>query len=355
MDIDWNYISSAQNAPGPVNNTMKKKDGYFLCNMIHSIIFQKGIMLNLVLGGTVIFFLMACERNVGSYAKPSPTINVITTMSILEDWVSRVGGENVNVRSIVPSNVDPHTFRPTPVQIGQIEEADIIFLIGEGYEGNWLNKLSSNLVSERGKIVHLSESVNLLEYKGYEDKDHATKRGEFDPHFWHDPLISVDAINEIARKLNTLDISKKSTFTKNATIYVNELIALDKWISSEVSKIPPEKRLLVTNHQTMGYFASKYGFRILGNFVEGLSTEKNHTIKGMITIMDKIKDSGLDVVFSEMQIPDKIAKTISDETNVTIIPLHSESLGLPGSNSDTYIKMIRSNVHSIVNGLSNSL
>ena len=288
----------------------------------------------------------------------SPIINVVTTTNILKDWVENVGGQAVSVHSLVPAGVDPHSFRPTPKSVELVEEADIVFLVGSQYEDAWLEKLTANVVSSSGKIVYLAESVDLRAYSGeygHDDDDHdAHSHGLTDPHFWHDPIMVISAVERIVSDLSNLDMTRHDYFEANGNAYLVKLNELHLWVVSQVDRLPIDGRILVTNHESLGYFANRYNFAIIGTVIDGLSSEGSVTPRGLANILDKVADNDVNVIFGELNMSDKIARTISEDTGIVVKRLHSEDYDPFDDGPDSYIEMIEANVQTIVGSLGSS-
>jgi len=297
----------------------------------------------------------------------SEPIRVVTTTNILRDWVENVGGDRVQVYSIVPDAVDPHTFRPSPKEMKYLEQAHMVFLVGQNYEEHWLGSLSHNVVRGASKIVYLSESVELRPYSRrsgsiggaettastYEVENSYENLEEYDPHFWHDPLRVVGAINRIAFELNGMTLTENSDFESQAESYIAKLEKLNRWIVSQVAKIPNERRVLITSHETMGYFAERYDFEIADSMMSGLSSAESVNPRQIAGIIDKIEEMEIETVFGEPQMSDKVANAVSGDTGVRFVYLNSESIGnAEGGVAADYIEMMKLNVKTIVNGLS---
>jgi ABC-type Zn uptake system ZnuABC Zn-binding protein ZnuA len=282
------------------------------------------------------------------------TLKIVTTTDILKEWVNITGGSRVEVHAMVPRDSDPHGFRLTPKDVAKIENADAIFLIGSGYEDGWLYKLS-NTVTKR--VINLSEHLDMIALSSSTNievekvSDHDNDNGALDPHFWHDPNRVIDAIEIISLELSDLDPEAVEYFGQNASNYVSELKDLDNWIYSYINKIPIHKRLLITNHRTMSYFAHRYDFTVLGDVIDSFYSNDNPTPRDIVDILDLIDQNNVKVIFGEPQMEDKIMALISEETGIMISVLHSESLGAIGSEADNYIGMMKKNVNIIVDGL----
>ena len=148
-----------------------------------------------------------------------------------------------------------------------------------------------------------------------------------------------------------MDPGSAEYYIDNASRYKQELVDLDKWISSELSVIPAERRVLITNHATMGYFADRYDFEVLGSIIPSFSSNEEANAKDLAKLMDVIEEHNITVLFGEPQIREKLANSIAGDSGVTVAVLHSEMLGTEGSGADTYIDMLKVNVGIIVDSL----
>ena len=333
----------------------------------------KSVLLGLVL------FMVGCQNSATPEVQPTSSaiataevetadvINVVTSTSILADWVENVGGDKVQVNHVIPSGTDPHTFSPTPNDIKLIEEADIVFLVGANYEESWLAKLTAALPNAEQKLRLLSDGVSLKAYEdshddhGDEDKhdahddDHADEddhsghgHGEFDPHFWHDPITVVEAAQKIAKDLGSIFKEDQSVFDLNADTYVSKLKELDTWIVSKVDTIPESNRILITSHETMTYLSERYGFEVSSSILQSLSSAESVTPKDLAAITEVIDHHGVPAIFADSYMSTKIEESLASETGVKVIRLNMESLG---DTTTSYIDMMKENVTKLTDGL----
>ena len=344
----------------------------------------KSVLLGLVL------FMVGCQNSATSEVQPTSSaietaevetadvINVVTSTSILADWVENVGGDKVQVNHVIPAGTDPHTFSPTPSDIKVIEEADIVFFVGANYEESWLEKLTTALPNAEQKLRFLSDGVSLIAYEdshddhGDDDKhdahdddhgdeekhdahddDHADDHsdhghGEFDPHFWHDPITVVEAAQKIAKDLGSIFKEDQSVFDLNADTYVSKLKELDTWIVSKVDTIPESNRVLITSHETMTYLSERYGFEVSSSILQSLSSAESVTPKELAAITEVIDHHGVPAIFADSYMSTKIEESLASETGVKVIRLNMESLG---TTSASYIDMMKENVTKLTDGL----
>jgi ABC-type Zn uptake system ZnuABC Zn-binding protein ZnuA len=172
-----------------------------------------------------------------------------------------------------------------------------------------------------------------------------------DPHLWLDPNNVIAYVENIREGLTHFDPDGATIYQSNADSYIAQLEELDKWINEQVAQIPPERRLLVTNHEALGYFAERYGFKVVGTVIESFSTDASPSAQQMAALVDQIKSSGAPAIFLDASDNPALAQQIAAETGVTVLTdLQLESL-TDGPPAATYIDMMKQNVTKIVNAL----
>ena len=181
--------------------------------------------------------------------------------------------------------------------------------------------------------------------------DHA--HGAFDPHFWFDPERVIIAIEEIAEQLSELEPASEDYFNANRDDYIAKLEELDHWIEDAVSAIDDHDRIMVTTHDAFGYFAARFGFTIAGVIIPGGGTELERSPQELAELVHEVEESGATVVFSEVQISDRLANTLAQEAGIRLVGgLHVGTLGGDGSGAENYLDLMRVNVGIIVEALS---
>ncbi len=300
-------------------------------------------------------------------AQDAEPIKVVATFSILADWVQYVGGENIELTTIVPAGGDAHTFDPSPEQVASIAEADVIFEIGLGFE-SWLDDMVEASSSTAERVV-VSDGINLLSSEAHADdhegdeeehegdehagEDEAHESGENDPHIWGDVANAITAVNTITGHLNEANPDNAAAHDANAAAYVAELEELDAAILTATEALPEDARKLVTTHDTFGYYASAYDFVVVGTALNALSTEGGDPPAGEIAaLVGEIQEQGVPAIFAENVSNNDLMQTIADEAGVTLAPpLYTDALGEPGSEGDTYVTMMTHNTDTIVAAL----
>lgn len=277
-------------------------------------------------------------------------VKVVATFSVLGDFVQQIGGDKVDLVTIVPPGGDAHTFDPKPEQVAKVADADVIFEIGVGFEP-WLDDLYS-ASGAKAKRVAVTGGMNLIAA----DKEAGVvngKPGTYDPHVWHDVNNAILIVQTIAKELSAVDPANAAAYQANAKRYLAQLDELNTWVKQDVAKIPPDKRKLVTSHDTFAYFARAYGFQIIGTAFGSLSTEQGEpSAKDVANLINEIKSAHVPAIFAENVSNPKLMQQIAKEAGVKLGPeLYTDALGAPGSSGDTYLKMMRYNVTSIVTAL----
>jgi zinc/manganese transport system substrate-binding protein len=250
----------------------------------------------------------------------------------------------VNVTNFVPRDADAHTYTPTTQDVRALGDAKIVFINGLGFE-SWFEKLAKNAAS-KAKIVTVSSGLQTQKISVGDET------GEIDPHMWWNLQNTIAYTKKISVTLKQADPKNSIIYQKNTANYIKTLSSLDTWAKLEVQKISVSNRVLVTNHDALGYFATRYGFKILGTIIPSGGTERSASAKETAQLIDAIKANNVRALFTENTINPKLANAISSDTGVKIAPaLYTDSLGVKGSSGETFIKAFRYNVTTIVNAL----
>lgn len=280
-------------------------------------------------------------------------IKVIAVETFLADIAQNVAGDRVTVESLMPIGVDPHAFEPTPGDVRRVAESDVLISNGRGVEV-FLDKLLHNAGGNR-IVVTASAGLTSREKKAGEPSDEVEGEGskaEGDPHFWFDPTLVIKYVENIRDGLTHADPDGAQVYHANAEAYIAKLQALDNKIRQQVSVIPTNQRKLVTDHDTFGYFADRYGFEIVGMLIPSLSTADTANAQQLADVYDRIKASGAKAIFVEQGANPQLAEQVARDTGVkVIIGLYTHSLSAPDGPAPTYLQMLEYDVLTIVNAL----
>ncbi|MCU1450531.1 MAG: ABC-type metal ion transporter, periplasmic subunit [Acidimicrobiales bacterium] len=279
-----------------------------------------------------------------SGASSGSKVAVVTTTTQLTDFARAVGGARVEVYGVLKPNIDPHDYEPSPADLNALAKADVIVKNGVGLE-KWFDSTIKS-AAPRGQIVDASTGITVRQGQGSEEK-------AGDPHVWHNPLNAAMMVTTIEKALEKADPADAATFRANLASYKDTLTKLDADIKSQVDTLTNKK--LVTNHDAFGYYVDRYGLEFVGSIIPSFDTSAELSAKDTQDIVAKIRATGTKAVFSESSLPPKTAETIGAEAGVKVIAgensLYGDTLGPPGSDGDTYVKMERHNTRVIVDNL----
>lgn len=279
---------------------------------------------------------------------------VLAGTSFLADIAQNVAGSRLRVTSLLPVGAEPHSFEPTPRDARGVADSRAVIINTPGFE-----PLVDALIKSAGRpdLVVIEAAAGLTGRMpqvgemapGADDPGAGTAAGEVDPHFWLDPLQVITYVANIEKGLSTIDAAGAETYRRNAEAYVLLLRELDTWIAGQTADIPAERRLLVTNHESLGYFADRYGFRIVGTVFPTLGVEGTPSAKQLVALVEKIRATGASAIFLETGSSADLARQVARETGAEVVTdLYTHSLGAQAS---TYLDMMRWNVDLIVEAL----
>jgi ABC-type Zn uptake system ZnuABC Zn-binding protein ZnuA len=287
----------------------------------------------------VALFVAACGNGTGSASPDSgtATVRVVTTTTVFADIVANVGGERVDVVSIIPPGVGPEDYEPKPDDAKRLADADLIVSNGVGLD-DFLDDLLASGDGEAVRLV-LGEGIPPIE-------DH----GAPNPHFWLDPTLVRDHyVPAIVATLIDIDPSGEAAYASRAATYSTALDALDTELMANIAEIPEANRKLVTAHDAFPYFARHFGFELVGVIVDSVGQEP--TASELAALVETVKRAGVTAIFSEAQFNPKLSETLAQEAGITdvVTTLFNDALG--PTPADTYLGMMRWNVDQIVAAL----
>ena len=300
--------------------------------------------LQAVVGILLGLWLSACSAldnsaNSGVDAKP----NVVSTSTVINDWTAQIGGDEIELNGILQPGADPHVYEPVPKDSIAFEKADLILYNGYNLEPGLIKLM--NAAGIKARKVPVGEVVKPLQLD---------KAGEIvpDPHVWGDVENAITMVNAIRDALIELSPEDRQEFTQNAAKFNQQLKQLDTWTAQQIQTIPADKRKLVTTHDAFQYYAKAYGLDVFGTLI-GISTEEQPSAQTVKKLSDAIKSTKVPAIFAETTINPALIKTVAQESGAKLAPrsLYSDSIGAPGSDGDSYIKMVVSNTRTIVQAL----
>jgi ABC-type Zn uptake system ZnuABC Zn-binding protein ZnuA len=286
--------------------------------------------------------LAACRGN--SAPASNGDLRVIASTTFLRDFAQNVAGDRLQVESLLPPGADPHEYQAVPSDVQKIAESAVVIVNGLEYD-QFIRPLLDNAGGTRLVII----ASDGLEARQMEEETGETVT---DPHMWMAPTRVIKYVENIRDGLTKADPGGEDVYKANADVYISQLKELDAWITQQVAQIPQERHLLVTNHDSLGYFAEQYGFMVIGTIVPGVSSEAAPSAQEMAALIDAINSTGAPAVFLNVSDNPNLADQVAAETNITVVTdLYIETLSASDGPAATYIDMMKYNVSKIVEAL----
>ena len=302
-------------------------------------------------------------------------LNVITSTTILMDFTKNIAGDAVSLSSIVPTGGDVHEYEPAPQDVQGIADADLIIINGLRLEG-FVDKLIQDS-GTKAKVVTASDGLGIRAFGetggnapttstdgilpgiiGFSGSYQCSEPklgqeiGDCDPHMWQDPTYVIVYVLNIRDALVAADPANTAIYKANAALYIAKLQQLDAEIWRGLAVIPAKNHVLVTNHDALGYFAARYGFKIAGVVLPGGSTDREPAPQEVAALIDQIKALAIPAIFTENVSNTKLAEEIAKQAGVkVIVALYTDALGAAGTPGETYLAMMRANLKVLVDAL----
>jgi ABC-type Zn uptake system ZnuABC Zn-binding protein ZnuA len=266
---------------------------------------------------------------------------VVATASMFSDMAAVIGGNLIEVATIVPIGGDPHSYEPTPGDAQLVARADLVLRNGLTFEG-WIRELIENS-GTAADIVLITTGIDVIESETYANSS--------DPHAWMSAANGLTYIRNIRDALTTLLPEYAEEFDFNYRLYAEQLKTLDEEIATQIESLSPAKRVLITSHDAFRYYGQRYGIKV--EAVLGTSTDADVQTSDIRRLNRVLEESEVPAVFIESTVNPKVLQQIARDNGVVIGgSLYADSLGDPDSPGGTYLKMLRHNTRVIVEGLS---
>ena len=288
------------------------------------------------------------------------TASVIATTTMLGDVTNDIvicGGGTVEV--LMPNGADPHDFSASSDQIASMIKADLVVVNGLGFESGLTDSLA-NAINDGANIFEVAPLLDPIEFGVASHADeggdvHAGEDGEdhgsLDPHFWFDMNRMATAAELIGSELTKT--TGNEAYATCAATTATQIRAAESEVRAILESVPVEKRILITDHDALGYLAAGYGYEIAGTVIPAGTTLAEPSSADLAALVATIKAEGITAIFSNSASPTALVEAVAAESgsNITVTPLYVESLGEPGSPAANYIDMMRTNAQLIAAGL----
>lgn len=293
--------------------------------------------------GTVAAMALSSALLTGCSSTPAAAPTVVATTPILGDITSQIttcaGGTSV---TLMPNGADPHDFAASSRQIAQLEDATLVVANGLGLEAGLTDALAS-AQADGATVLEVGARLDPMYF--------ADSSGIPDPHVWFDMNRMATATELIGASL--ADATGDRRYLECAQEVATRIAAAEEQVRQALESVPADKRILITDHEALGYLAAKYGYRIAGEVVPSSSTLAEPSSADLAALAEQVRNLGVPAIFSNVNQPGALADAVAAEAGarVTVVPLYVESLGVKGTPTGSYIGMMQYDAMAIVDAL----
>ncbi|SDM45577.1 manganese/zinc/iron transport system substrate-binding protein [Sediminibacillus halophilus] len=298
--------------------------------------------------GVLMVVLFGCSAGQDAVGSGEEKVKVVTTIAQIGDVAAHIGGDNVEVESLMGPGDDPHLYNAVQGDIKKLDQADIIFYNGLHLEG----QMGEIFREMRQKKPTVAVAKGIPEDQLLTDPQNP---GIIDPHVWFDIAIWKQAAEAIRDELIEIDPDNETAYERNTVDYLKDLTELEDYAQERIMEIPEESRVLVTAHDAFNYFGNAFGFEVIG--LQGLSTESDYGLTDIQRIIDVLAERNIKAVFVESSVSERSINAVVEGAGeagheVKIGgELYSDAMGEEGTVEGTYLGMYRHNIDTIVESL----
>ncbi len=284
---------------------------------------------------------------IAATAASAQPLKVVASFSILGDLAQAVGGDRIELHTLVGPNGDAHVYQPTPADAKTIAQADLVIVNGLGFEG-WIDRLIKSS-GYRKQVLVASNGIRTLK-RAEEGHEHGGHQHDVDPHAWQDLANALRYVDNIAQALAQADPADRAVYQANAAKYKQAIIALDGEIKSTFNSIAKQQRKVVTTHDAFAYFSRAYGIAFVSPV--GVNTDAEPSAADVGRIIKQIRREKIPAVFIENISDPRLLERIRQESGARIGGvLYSDSLSKADGPAATYLEMMRHNAKTLASAL----
>ncbi|MDX8481055.1 zinc ABC transporter substrate-binding protein AztC [Mesorhizobium sp. VK24D] len=281
-------------------------------------------------------------------------LKVVASFTVIADFAKNVGGDRVNVTTIVGPDGDAHVYEPSPADAVAMAKADVVLVNGLHFEG-FLQRLV-DASATKAAIVTLTKGVTPIDFKPeFADADAADGAGKTvtDPHAFQSIANAKIYVKNIAEAFCAADSKGCDSYKANAAAYTTKLDALAGEVKAAIQSIPPEKRVVITSHDAFGYFEHEYGLTFLAP--QGISTDSEPSAADVAKLVEQVKQDKAAAIFIENITNPRLIEQIAGETGIKVGgTLYSDALSGSDGPASTYIDMMHNNITQIKGAITGS-
>lgn len=317
----------------------------------------------------ILIMLGACglQKELNEFKKEDGKFKIVATTTMIKDLAEQIGKDKVKVYGIMGPGIDPHTYESQPNDSKAIPVGDLLIVSGVGMEAKVLDSFISIAKSNNKSVLNLGDTL-LEKYGTIDENKKLTREPGFlkwfengkedglDPHFWSDIRLWKEAAKLVGNRLAELDENNENFYLTNTTNYINELNELITFVEDKIKEVPEEKRIVITAHDAFAYLAHQFKFEMMA--IQGISTDSEATINDIKKTAQQAKENNVKAIFVESSIPAKTIKQVVNQAkalghNLILVntPLFADALGTSEEKTETYIKMYKHNINTIIDNL----
>lgn len=319
----------------------------------------------------------ACGTTGGAEGADDDASRISATTTILADVVRNVAPGSADVSVLMEPGADPHTFEPSARQLAELQEADLVVANGGGLEAGLQSALDDAEASgvpvftalehvaplagedaEHGSEEHAegehtedAQAEHAHVEEGHSEHGDGHDHGAVDPHFWMDPVRMAEVVDALGVRIGALTGAARRS-TDRAERYGEELRALNGRIDDLLDDVPADRRTIVTNHESLAYFADRYDLHVVGTVIPSVSTGAEPSARDIEQLAAVMRREGVTTIFADGTAPQRLAETLADEVggDAEVVVLFTESVGGEDGPA-TYVDMLMTDAELISEAL----
>lgn len=284
-------------------------------------------------------------------------LRVVATTNLVGDAAAQVGGDRIELATLLAPGTDPHGYQLIPADRQRLEDADLVLINGLGLEEGMLPVLDE--LDARVPVVAVSMGITTLEFGGHEDEQAGEEEQSeeehhhegVDPHTWQSVPNVMLWTENIATALSALDPVQADAYASSAAEYRTALEVLNRELHALVATIPLAQRKVVTDHDSLGYLAHEYGFTVVGTVIPSLSTIAAASAQELVALEAQVKAAGVKAIFVGTTVNPHLAAQLADDLGIQLVPIYTDSLSDANGPASSYVEFMRYNMQTIVDAL----
>lgn len=307
-------------------------------------------MLNLKKSLVISFLVIGLMLSIINPVLGQEKLTAYVSFYPLYDAADKIGGNQIDIKSVIPNGTEVHSYKPSPQKIAQLETADIFFYNGVGLEA-WTAKAVQNLKDSEVKTVKLSKSVNLLPLADHHNEDHSYEHKDYDPHIWLDPINMKKIAKVITQEFSKLDPKHKEIYQQNFDQYAHKIDKLHQKYKTALAD--KQQKYILVSHSAFGYLTNRYGLEQIS--ITGIAPHEEPSPNTLVRLTKKANQYNLNYIFRETLSSLKTVNALAQEADLTVLTLNPIA-GLTETEqqkNEDYFSLMRQNLNNLKKAVKN--